>query len=57
MITRPLVAFEAAHRSEPGLEAAVVGSDLQAPVMSIDGAGTFDAIFVTGVPAVLLAGL
>jgi Protein of unknown function (DUF1614) len=57
MITRPLVAFEAAHRSEPGLEAAVVGSDLQAPVMSIGGAGTFDAIFVTGVPAVLLAGL
>jgi uncharacterized membrane protein len=28
-----------------------------APVLSIGGAGTFDGIFVTGIMAVLLAGL
>ncbi len=32
-------------------------ADLGAPVASIGGAGTFDAIFLTGVLAVLLAGL
>jgi uncharacterized membrane protein len=34
-----------------------VFADLGAPVVSIGGAGTFDGIFVTGVAAVLLAGL
>jgi uncharacterized membrane protein len=34
-----------------------VFADLGAPVVSIGGAGTFDGIFVTGVVAVLLAGL
>ena len=32
-------------------------SDLGAPVASIGGAGTFDGIFLTGILAVLLAGL
>jgi uncharacterized membrane protein len=31
--------------------------DLDAPVLSIGGAGTFDGIFVTGIVAVLLATL
>ena len=31
--------------------------ELGAPVLSIGGAGTFDGIFVTGVIAVLLAGV
>jgi uncharacterized membrane protein len=34
-----------------------VFADLGAPVVSIGGAGTFDGIFVTGILAVLLAGL
>ena len=31
--------------------------DLGAPVASIGGAGTFDGIFLTGILAVLLAGI
>ncbi len=30
---------------------------LGAPVVSIGGAGTFDGVFITGIVAVLLAGL
>jgi uncharacterized membrane protein len=29
---------------------------MEGPVLSVGGAGTFDAIFVTGILAVLLAG-
>jgi uncharacterized membrane protein len=32
-------------------------ADLGAPVVSIGGAGTFDGVFLTGILAVLLAGL
>ena len=36
------------------LNLGIVG-DLQAPVLSIGGAGTFDGVFLTGILAVLLA--
>ena len=48
------------------LEATLIGadllnldriSDLGAPVASIGGAGTFDGIFLTGILAVLIAGI